>query len=89
MGILFKPSRNLTAKGGIAIKKGGRTHRTAEVRVSDEDFPRVAEVTRRFLSSFIESSDRQLLAAVEPDPRLHSAHRRRWCGVTAFVFRDP
>jgi hypothetical protein len=26
MGIPFKPSRNLTAKGGIAIKKDGRAH---------------------------------------------------------------
>lgn len=62
---------------------------TTEVSLSDPEFARLSKATRRFLGSFIESTDRQLLTGVARDRR----HKRptksmRRCGVTAFVFRD-
>lgn len=62
--------------------------RTTQVRVADVQFPQVAKLTRRFLSTFIESSDRQLYA-LAPRGRRSPKRGTRWCGVTAFVFRDP
>ncbi|MGH8254602.1 MAG: hypothetical protein ACRET0_00100 [Steroidobacteraceae bacterium] len=63
--------------------------RTAEVDLSTGEFTRLSKVTRRHLSSFIESSDRQLLAGAARDDRhARLARPRRRCGVSAFVFRD-
>ena len=62
---------------------------TAEVSLSSLEFGRLAKDTRRFLGNFIESTDRQLLAAVARDAsRRRSKRNTKWCGVTAFVFRD-
>jgi len=74
-------------------KKSRKLHepladRTSEVILSEEEFTRFAEMTRRLLSSFIESSDRHLLAGVARDNHTRSPKRLRRGGVTAFVFRD-
>ena len=62
---------------------------TAEVRLSSRAFGRLSKETRRYLGNFIESTDRQLLAAVARDPNKEGLkHNSKWCGVTAFVFRD-
>jgi len=62
---------------------------TAEVSLSEGEFGRLRKETRRFLGNFIESTDRQLLAAVARDARKgRTGYSKRWCGVTAFVFRD-
>jgi len=67
---------------------GPLADRTSEVLLSEEEFTRFAEMTRRLLSSFIESSDRHLLAGVARDNHTRSPKRLRRSGVTAFVFRD-
>lgn len=62
---------------------------TTEVSLSKAEFARLSKSTRRFLGSFIESTDRQLLAGVARDKRLRrTAKATERCGVTAFVFRD-
>ena len=75
-----RPGRKVSASLG---------DRTTEVDLSPEEFARLSKATRRFLSSFIESTDRQLLAGVARDNRNRRSPRsRRRSGVTAFVFRD-
>lgn len=62
---------------------------TTEVSLSSAEFARLSKSTRRFLGSFIESTDRQLLAGVARDKRLRrTVKATERCGVTAFVFRD-
>lgn len=62
---------------------------TTQVRLSDEEFKRLSKDTRRFLGDFIEATDRRLLGAAARDQREKRPEAgNRWCGVTAFVFRD-
>ena len=76
------------AKPGRALSES-LGDRTAEVDLSEEEFGGLSRAARRYLSSFIESTDRLLLAGVARDRRRgRAAKPRRRCGVTAFVFHD-
>lgn len=61
--------------------------RTTEVNLSPQEYTRLAKDIRRSLSSFIESTDRRLLAAATRSTG-RKTQGRRMCGVTAFAFRD-
>jgi hypothetical protein len=62
--------------------------RTTQVELSEREFRQFMHPMRRTLHGFIESTDRRLLAARARDRRRTSANRQRFCGVSAFVFRD-
>ena len=63
--------------------------RTTEVRLSKREFDRISKRIRRNLSSFIESTDRQLLASTPRRTRRSPNLRlQKMSGVTAFAFRD-
>ncbi|MGH8144025.1 MAG: hypothetical protein ACREU2_16100, partial [Steroidobacteraceae bacterium] len=63
--------------------------RTTEVMLSQQEFARMSKMIRRGLSSFIESTDRQLLAGAEQQAsRAQHLRARTMCGVTAFAFQD-
>lgn len=84
----FLATCEYNAKPGRKVSES-LADRTAQVRLSEEEFRQFATAMRGILHDFVESSDQRLLAAVARDKRYGSARRRsRWCGVTAFVFRN-
>lgn len=62
--------------------------RTTQVELSEREFRQFMHPMRRTLHGFIESTDRRLLAARARDLNRKNPGRPRFCGVSAFVFRD-
>lgn len=84
----FLKSAAYNAKPGRKLSESWAA-RTAYVNLSETEFRHFATDMRPVVHDFVESSDRRLLAGVSRDhARPKKRLRRRFSGVSAFVFRD-
>lgn len=84
----FLKSAQYNAKPGRKISDSWAA-RTAYVNLSETEFHQFATDMRAILHDFVESSDRRLLAGASRDEtQPGKGLRRRFSGVSAFVFRD-